>query len=236
MVFTCTSIKLQLDCISLVFTWADGVMQHFAVWHHLELKHYHKHCHVWSVPSDTVKGCPALTCCTELYRYMGATFQQDFWDCVIICSEFKLWRDFGKTNSSVLCAGFECICCVGFTGNGDFWQFSVSPEACALCFSSFQHTTVCVDGCSAFPSKEDVQSSKRKGRKRVTECERGESKLWWKVIRSQTSPACKSDNGVIYPTQMSISPLPHRPEHRWNWKHLSGHTEALTFHSCQEQI
>lgn len=88
-----------------------------------------------------------LSCIKLLYRYMGATLQQEFWDCVIIYSEFKLWRNYGKTNNSILCSGFECICCMVLQGMGTFDSFQsalrfASMYICALCSSSFQHTTV----------------------------------------------------------------------------------------------
>lgn len=89
---------------------------HISVWHHLPWK---------MVCSDTLGGSPAFTYFTELCRYMGATLQQEFCDCVIICSEFKPRGGHGKTNKVSFMFRLWMYMLCDFTRYGDFWHATV---------------------------------------------------------------------------------------------------------------
>lgn len=91
---------------------------------------------------------------------------------MIIRSEFNLWHSNGKTNNSVLCSGFECICCVVLQGMVTFDSFQ-SALRFFHCAPLHSNIPTCRRMFS-FPSKGDVHSSKRKGKKkRERNSERG---------------------------------------------------------------
>lgn len=81
----------------------------------------------------------------------------------------------------------------GFTGDGDFWQFSASSEVCALFIPAYLY----VDGF--FLSKENIQSSKRRGKKAHTK-----KKEWKSVIEeARVTPSHPVDSLLV-----GLSPCP----------------------------
>lgn len=95
---------------------------------------------------------------TEPRRDAGATLQEDFQACVILCSQFEWWCDYGKTNNPVLCSGTGCILCVILHVIVSFDSFQSALRFFPSLFPHSRHAQMF--SCS---SKEDVQSSKRNG-------------------------------------------------------------------------
>lgn len=91
---------------------------------------------------------------------MGATFQGDFQTYVILCSQLEWWRDYGKTNNWVLCSYTGCILCVILHSIVSFDSFQSARRFVPL------HSRIPDTQMFSFPSKEDVQRSKRNGEKK----------------------------------------------------------------------